>query len=131
MKRAAALALLLGACAPGFAQLPTPDELNRLPLAELYASYPELRECGPESNPGFANTASSRSAQSLIDAWGEPDDTSISAYNAMFWMIPLAPVTSWSWTRFDRSVDITVWRPLLRGYQATVWMCDFGELRPR
>jgi hypothetical protein len=65
------------------------------------------------------------------DAWGEPDDTSISAYNAMVWMIPLAPVTNWSWTRFERSVDITVWRPLLRGYQAAVWMCDFGELRPR
>jgi hypothetical protein len=35
---------------------------------------------------------------------------------------------TWEWTRFDRKVEITVWHPLVRGYSAGVWSCDFGPL---
>jgi hypothetical protein len=46
-------------------------------------------------------------------------------------MIPLAPLTVWEWTGFERTVEITVWHPLARGYRPAVWMCDFGPLKPR
>ncbi len=132
MRLAPLLAVGLAACAPtAFHKLPTPEELNRASIAELYASYPELAECGPDGNAGSASALSTRSANSLIGAWGEPDETSLSAWNLMVWMIPIAPVTTWEWTRFERPVEITVWHPAVRGYRPAVWMCDFGPLRVR
>ena len=83
------------------------------------------------ANHALASTFSTRSAKSLVEAWGEPDEASISAWNLMLWMIPLAPVTVWEWTRFDRTVEATVWHPLLRGFRPAVWMCDFGQLGSR
>lgn len=127
-----AFAALSAACAPAsYRHLPSPDELNRLEIGELYEKFPELADCGPNANAATADTISTRSATSLIAAWGEPDETSLSAWNWMFWMIPFAPVTTWEWTRFNRDVEITVWHPLARGYRAAVWQCDFGSLRPR
>ncbi len=127
-----ALLALFTACAPApYKALPSPDELNHLDLGELYTKFPELDACGPKANAAAASAITTRSAKSLAEAWGKPDETSLSALNLMIWLIPLAPVTTWKWTHFDRDVEITVWHPLAHGYRAAVWVCDFGSLRPR
>ena len=138
MRRFATLVAMvssLAACAgETYTSLPTVAELNSasFPLgANIYAKYPQLEECGPTANHAFADTITTRRADALIDAWGEPEQASISAWNLLIWMIPIAPLTVWEWTGFERSVEVTVMHPLTRGFQPVVWMCDFGALKSR
>jgi hypothetical protein len=120
--RAILLAALLGlaGCLPPYRALPTTDELARLPRAEIDEKYPELARCRPGSPAWFF-----RSADSLIEAWGEPDARSWSGWNWLIVTIPFDPVTTWEWTRFGRRVEVTVRHPIFFGYRAQVWLCRF------
>ena len=85
----------------------------------------------PAMGTFFQVTTMTPDAHELVASWGEPDETRPSAWNLLFWMIPLAPSSIWRWTGFDRDVEVTVWRPLAYGYLPAVWMCDVGPLRVR
>ncbi len=122
--------LLLGACGcktlTSFGRLPDKPEFAR-PATELRRDFPDLVKYDDNERMGWWVTKYDLpAAASLVQAWGEPQQTRVDLY----WSASTAfvePFSTWTWTFGDKQVTAVIDRPPGFGWRPHVRTLRLGD----